>query len=98
MAGELWVLWLCRWVRDGDLDELQGDRSGLIESGSTGGGPLIWIGGGWSGPVVALLASCRIDDVLTDTTILAGTHGGRCQSSGAVGMAADHELSCQKDG
>ena len=98
MAGELWGLWLRRLVRDADPDEPFGDLGGPIERSNARDALLVGSKGGWFGPVAAVIASCSIDGVPADKTILAGAHGGRWQQSGAVVRTAFHELSGQSDG
>jgi len=98
MAGELWRLWLGRWVRDAKPDVPWGAFGGWSGSGTACSRPAMRSGGDWSGSSVSVVRSGGIDAGPMDKTIVAGTDDVRCPQVGGVALAIVHELSCQKEG
>jgi hypothetical protein len=78
MAGELWGFWLRRLVRDADLGVLRGDPGGLFAMRLGRFWPLILVGGGWSGRVVAVVVWQRIGGLGGGKATLADARGVRC--------------------
>ena len=98
MADWLWGLWFGRLIHGGDLDVPRNRRNGLIAGCNALDVPMIRIGVGWFGRAVGVVVFGAIADMSRDKAILAGTHDCRSWQRDVIGMAAAHEVSCQKDG